>query len=958
MNKTQSANWTVVSTALRKYKWATVAATFVALFIIVISVLPVIISSQLQKWLLENGADEVSIENVDFNPFTAELAIYDLKIRRQGVETLRLASLQTSVLRLPLFDRQVVIPQILVNELTMSVDLSDPSETRFGGISPAPASPKADESETAAEWTLLVSELRINHHHYTIKKSALLTELKVEKFAIDNLDTGKDAEAFTVNLEASLDGALLNLSGQVQAFSDEPGFKGQYAVEKLDLGKFLTEVDKSFENNSLRVTLDNEVDIKQTAGSGLVFKQSGSSQIDSLKWQQLDTIVESNSLTWEGAISGALTADRKQNLQTDGKLSIEGVQIKEQSGITVSTDSLVWDGAVSGELIADNKQYLHTEGKLNILGAKIKQQAKNLDLENQQFLWDGVVKLSTDSPAAIDIEMDGQLENQALQLRQVDEDIKFTSKRIDWKGNAAVNKADADINIASVSHAVLDELQVRHISNNQGLGSAGRISLDNLKLDSLDKVHFDLLTIENLRMDKSAIFADEALENDFVYKQDELIVEQFDYSASGGIVIKQVLPSTINAMVYRSKSGEWQLEHLLPFYKLAVRQGGSKDEAPQTQQQSDARQKTPLRIDRVALKNTAEVAYIDHMLAEGFTQKIKVDTLELLNVDNNSKVPSPLKLKARLGKASVDVEGTVAVFAPKPEFDLKADIKALSLLSYSHFMEKTLGYQVDSGILNAKSKLVGNSGKLESETDLTLHQLDIRPLTEEELKKLGATQNSGLETGLSMLKDKNDTIELKLPVNGAYEELKVDLGDIINQALGSAMASGAKTYFAAALFPFGTLLVVADMASDEAMRVRLDPVVFTAGTTEFDPKYHEYLKKVAGILEEKPEIFVKVCGVASQSDRDFYVAEMKQAFIAAQKKAGSKEKDKQQKQPEFTVDETLVTNKLTELAKQRAVTVSDFMINKAAVKTERLADCQPRLELEKKDSSPRTDLLL
>ncbi|NNJ92226.1 MAG: DUF748 domain-containing protein, partial [Gammaproteobacteria bacterium] len=325
-----------------------------------------------------------------------------------------------------------------------------------------------------------------------------------------------------------------------------------------------------------------------------------------------------------------------------------------------------------------------------------------------------------------------------------------------------------------------------------------------------------------------------------------------------------------------------------------------------------------------------------------------------------SQQTSPVKLKAKLDKAAVDIQGSISLFAATPEFDFKADIKALSMLPYSSFMEKALGYQVDSGILSAKGKFKGTDGKLESETDLTLNQLDINPLTEEQLKKLGAKQNSGLETGLSMLKDKNDTIKFKLPVNGKFDNLKVDPGDIINQALGSALKRGAKTYFAAALFPFGTLLVIADAASDKAMQVKLDPVVFTEATGEFDVKYHEYLQKVAAILEEKPEIYVKVCGVASASDRDFYVAQMKQEFLATLKKAETADatKKQQKEQPEFAVDAKILGDKLTVLAKLRAAIVSDYMINKAAVKADRLVDCQPRLELDNKKASPRADLLL
>lgn len=41
------------------------------------------------------------------------------------------------------------------------------------------------------------------------------------------------------------------------------------------------------------------------------------------------------------------------------------------------------------------------------------------------------------------------------------------------------------------------------------------------------------------------------------------------------------------------------------------------------------------------------------------------------------------------------------------------------------------------------------------------------------------------------------------------DKLKIDPSDIINTALAKAMQQGAKTYLAAALFPYATLLTVA-----------------------------------------------------------------------------------------------------------------------------------------------------
>jgi hypothetical protein len=915
MNNTSSTNWSAISARLRTHKWATVAVFFLVLLTLVISLLPVVISSQLQKWLLANGADEVSIENVDFNPFTAELAIYDLTARRKGAETLKLKSLQVSMLRLPLFEHRVVIPQVLIDELAMSVDLSDPAALRFGGISlTAPSSQSEEKKQSETEWSILVSSLVFNSHQYAIKKLALKSTVNIARLKIDNLDTAKNAEAFWVDLQAHLNGSAVNLSGKVSAFVEEPGFEGDYSVNKLEITPFLAEISPSFSSNRLTVSAENALQAKLLKNGELTFSQQGKSQLQDLIWKAADTEIHSKAMLWSGSVSGKTQGQDSTNIKTDGKLGIVELAFKEPQ--------------------------------------------TTLNINNRQFDWSGKTNLILASSGNLDIMVDGQLDNHGLQLKQSEKDLMLINEKIKWHGDLTLQKAEETLALLSSANAELEGLKVSRMSNNQGLISASHIKADSLRLEAVDKIHLEQLAIHQLRLDKSVIAANDEIKENFIYTQDELILEQLDYSTADGLAIKQVEPSNINANLYRSKSGVWHFEHLLALDKLAADAEDGGANQPETEAHSES--KVAIRIEKISLKNQAKISYIDHMLAQGFKQHIVIESLEIDNIDNTSMKASPVKLKAKLDKASINVEGSISLFAAAAEFDFKADIKALSMLPYSSFMEKALGYQVDSGILSAKGKFKGAKGKLESETDLTLNQLDIKPLTEAQLKKLGAKQNSGLETGLSMLKDKNDTIKLKLPVNGKFDNLKVDPGDIINQALGSALKSGAKTYFAAALFPFGTLLVIADAASDKAMQVKLDPVVFTRATGEFDVKYHEYLQKVAAILEEKPEIYVKVCGVASPSDRDYFVAQMKQEFLATLKKTETVDasKEQRQKQAEFSVDEKILSDKLTELAKLRAAIVSDYMINNAAVKVDRLVDCQPRLELDNKKASPRADLLL
>ena len=64
-----------------KRRWFRIISISGITLIIILAIIPAIISSNLKSWLLENGADNVTIQNVDFNPFTGTAAVYGLDVR-------------------------------------------------------------------------------------------------------------------------------------------------------------------------------------------------------------------------------------------------------------------------------------------------------------------------------------------------------------------------------------------------------------------------------------------------------------------------------------------------------------------------------------------------------------------------------------------------------------------------------------------------------------------------------------------------------------------------------------------------------------------------------------------------------------------------------------------------------------------------------------------------------------
>jgi hypothetical protein len=155
------------------------------------------------------------------------------------------------------------------------------------------------------------------------------------------------------------------------------------------------------------------------------------------------------------------------------------------------------------------------------------------------------------------------------------------------------------------------------------------------------------------------------------------------------------------------------------------------------------------------------------------------------------------------------------------------------------------------------------------------------------------------------------------------------------------------TYLKLALQPYGALITVAQLAGEAATKVRLQPVSFEAGQVTALGETDSYLKKVAGILKDRPELNIKICGLAVAADR-----------VALAGGAVPKETDSKTAGSVKGV-RPVTDQQLLDLAKQRAGYVKDRLVTKYGVTASRLVACTPHIDdAEDDDNVPRVDLLI
>jgi hypothetical protein len=338
------------------------------------------------------------------------------------------------------------------------------------------------------------------------------------------------------------------------------------------------------------------------------------------------------------------------------------------------------------------------------------------------------------------------------------------------------------------------------------------------------------------------------------------------------------------------------------------------------------------RIDRVLLRGDNRITFVDKTVKPKFENTITLTEAELRQLD--SSMPGQATSIHIKGKnddyASFAIEGESKPFAPELSLDLKAKLGAVAMPPTSPYLVQLLGYRINTGQLNSDISLQVEKNSLDSVISLNMKQLQLQ---REDPERIAASQGQTalpLNTALSLLRDKNDNIKLKLPISGKLDDPKFNINDIINVALGKALKAGSVSYLKYLLQPYGSLITIVQLADKAGGKIQLDPVMFSEGSAALSVESHPYLERIYRLPVEKG-VNIRLCGFATTADL-VAISKGKETIIPA---------------PGHTV--------LENLAAQRAESIKSYLIEVYGVQPDRLFICHPELDRDS-EAQPRVEL--
>jgi hypothetical protein len=388
--------------------------------------------------------------------------------------------------------------------------------------------------------------------------------------------------------------------------------------------------------------------------------------------------------------------------------------------------------------------------------------------------------------------------------------------------------------------------------------------------------------------------------------------------STGHVSIQSVKIEDITARLHRSTEGRWLViqDVLQP-----------PDSGP-----VERYDKLTFDIGEITIDGNNTIDIQDEVVTPVFKSKLAVDMLRVARIDSRRpEQASELQVAGKIDEyADFSIAGDIQLFARQLNLDMQGNINSLDMPPISPYTQYYLGYIINSGHMDADLQAQVTNDDIDAKYLLKAGNPQVTIVDQTKSQPLAKALNMPLESALNLLRDKNKDIELEISMTGNIHDPDLDYSDAINQAIGKAVRTAALGYLKFTLGPFGALITLGQIAGEAASHISLEPIKFAAGQVVFDAIDLDYLERLAGLLDKRPELRIRICGTAVASD------------LAALRKS----------RPGDIGDDTLQL-----LAKTRADAVKDHLVSQYGVTPERLFICLPEV-MPQSDIPPQVKLML
>lgn len=959
-------------------------STFIVLFVVVI-LLPLVLLSQIStlagNWgLKEYLHPQSSLAEVDISLWNATLTVNELQIGAKESPDLLLEHLHLGWSWRSLWDKKIVLQTFKLQRLQSTFAMNESGEMRVAGH-PLPASEGSENkasknhanSEEVPPWGIEIGNVDIAAIEIALSLPQLSGKAHLDRLQLDRLQSWQPQKPTHISIKAGLDQNHVALDLQLTPLQLQQPQQIDLKIEIPQLSHFMPLLKEQLQKLEGGVKGDLSITLKEGESGSWHLDPKGEINLHDIALEQEQVKLKLPNLLWQSDLTLQLGLTGEINLDGTQRLELL-INDLETAEATIPRLALKWDGKTQFAATATNWS-ADIEGGLGL--TKIGLEHSQIDLENLDMAWNGNLHAASNSEGLLSLTKSGNMGLENIKGRLTPKDITFALNSLQWQGELSHQDEKSQLQGTLSLHG-LDTtrqqhrlLQLNQIALNQVMlkrsASAVALSLANIDIGPV-------LLSQQIPdgIDEGSVAASE--QTPPLLALQRLTLKQPQLNEAGLISIEAIEIESLESTLAHLESGEWQ--QVGPLLQLAERKETETETAPEdgvsvatetvihpeTGPNIEAAvepKKIPLYIGAINISGENRILFRDDTLSPPYKTLILADKIQIGTIDGHKpQQPTPLEIALRVDEyATVKMEGEVSPLLSPPNLQLSAAMRQFELPPLSSFTIPSLGYALQSGQLDNDLTLKIDNGVIEGESTLLLRKLVMEPADQETVERFSKKLSMPLDSALSILRDDQENITLKIPLSGNIDDPVVDPQDAINTALGKAMKFAALHYLKNSIQPYGTLITLVSLAGDLASRISLDPLIYPAGSSELGKESKEYLQKVTGLMGKRPEIQISLCGYATSADRESMQA-LRQQSANEEMQRLTKTLKKGEKVTEIK-PKPVSDDDLRALAKERGDQLKRELVKHFKIEANRLLVCHPMISpVDDKEAKPRIELLI
>ncbi|MDH3886229.1 MAG: DUF748 domain-containing protein, partial [Desulfobacterales bacterium] len=420
--------------------------------------LPVGIDYGIERYLENQGADEVIVEDVDFNPFTRRLTLIGMRVKIGTQTTLNIPEATFIIDWSAFIRKRFVLERFNISDTELVIkELSD-GRWQIGGID----LPDQKEKSGPSSWNFGLQQVTVKNSKIKFISSQLSSDLKIDQARISKLSSWMPERKARLEFEGQLNEGKLQLQIDLSPFGNDVTAAGRIKLLGLSLAPFARLLKPHLKSLEGRIDADLNIETRQTADTGFSHYQKGRLNLHQARMLIEDSDYSNKSLDWDGAVRIDIpkTAETLK-IAANGRLNGSQLAMASQNeDPQIQQEALTWEGKVNFEQIPGSAN-LNIDSALTLQNTKVN--LPDAKLAEKKLTWKGTVQLSSTQKAGEQrIIANGNLAGGPLTINLLQEKLNLTHTGLDWQGKFDYAREKDSTNINTEGQMGLLDVKVEY----------------------------------------------------------------------------------------------------------------------------------------------------------------------------------------------------------------------------------------------------------------------------------------------------------------------------------------------------------------------------------------------------------------------------------------------------------------------------------------------------------------